>query len=68
MGKHGIRVTGRIPLAIRPNAHNLRYLRTKMEKSGHYLEEVLAGTGRKVGTGRRVGRGGKGTKGKKGTK
>jgi GTP cyclohydrolase II len=44
--KHGIRVTGRIPLAIPPNAHNLRYLRSKMEKSGHLLQEVLPAKGR----------------------
>jgi GTP cyclohydrolase II len=34
---HGVRVEGRIPIVIPPNPHNLRYLETKREKSGHLL-------------------------------
>jgi GTP cyclohydrolase II len=52
--KHGIKVAGRIPLAIPPNVHNLRYLRSKMDKSGHFLQEVLANKGRKGRKGRSV--------------
>ena len=45
--RHGIKVSGRIPVVIPPNVHNLRYLRTKMEKSGHLLHEVMATNGSK---------------------
>ncbi|HUR64149.1 MAG TPA: GTP cyclohydrolase II [Candidatus Thermoplasmatota archaeon] len=34
---HGVKVAGRIPIVIPPNPHNLRYLETKREKSGHLL-------------------------------
>jgi GTP cyclohydrolase II len=34
---HGVKVTGRIPIVIPPNPHNLRYLETKREKAGHLL-------------------------------
>jgi GTP cyclohydrolase II len=50
--RHGIKVSGRIPVAIPPNVHNLRYLRTKMEKSGHFLQDVMT----KKGHGGRKGR------------
>jgi GTP cyclohydrolase II len=60
----GIEVAGRIPLAIPPNVHNRRYLRTKMDKSGHMLQEVLATKGMKRRKGRRVK--GKGRTGKRG--
>jgi len=33
----GIRVTGRIPLRMKPTRHNRRYLDTKREKCGHLL-------------------------------
>lgn len=32
-----IRVTGRIPLEVKPNIHNKLYLETKKEKSGHMI-------------------------------
>jgi len=35
---HGVRVEGRVPLAVRPNRHNARYLETKRVKAGHLLE------------------------------
>jgi GTP cyclohydrolase II len=35
--RHGIDVSGRIPLIIPPNVHNERYLKTKMNKFGHML-------------------------------
>ena len=35
--EHSVEVTGREPIAILPNRHNLRYLETKRSKSGHLL-------------------------------
>jgi GTP cyclohydrolase II len=35
--KNGIRVSGRIPLQIEPNEHNVDYLDVKRRKSGHLL-------------------------------
>lgn len=37
---HGIRVEGRVPLTVRANRHNARYLETKRLKGGHLLEPV----------------------------
>lgn len=34
---HGLVVTDRVPLIIKPNARNERYIRTKKEKMGHLL-------------------------------
>ncbi len=43
--KHGVKITGRLPLEIKPNKFNKRYLETKKEKSGHLLsKEVLEQT------------------------
>ena len=33
----GLEVVERVPLEVTPNAHNLRYLKTKREKMGHLL-------------------------------
>jgi GTP cyclohydrolase II len=33
----GIEIDERVPLKITPNPHNLRYLNTKRDKSGHLL-------------------------------
>lgn len=38
LGKYGLEITERIPIQIKPNKTNKRYLRTKKEKLGHYLE------------------------------
>ena len=38
--RNGIQVTGRLPLEIPPNPHNLKYLQTKKAKSGHLLEQI----------------------------
>jgi GTP cyclohydrolase II len=35
--RHGIQVVERVPLAVRPNAVNRRYLRTKADRMGHLL-------------------------------
>ncbi|MDQ2790720.1 MAG: bifunctional 3,4-dihydroxy-2-butanone-4-phosphate synthase/GTP cyclohydrolase II [Actinomycetota bacterium] len=35
---YGLAITGRIPLPIRPNPENLRYLRTKRDRMGHDLD------------------------------
>ena len=37
---HGVRVVGRVPLAVHPNPENLRYLRTKRDRLGHDLPEL----------------------------
>lgn len=34
---HGLRVVGRVGLPTTPTAHNVRYLRTKQERMGHYM-------------------------------
>ena len=39
--QHGIKITGRIPLVVPPNEHNVFYLSTKASRSGHYID--LAG-------------------------
>ncbi|HEY3530364.1 MAG TPA: bifunctional 3,4-dihydroxy-2-butanone-4-phosphate synthase/GTP cyclohydrolase II [Nocardioides sp.] len=33
----GVAVDARVPLTPRPNAHNLRYLRTKRDRMGHHI-------------------------------
>ena len=33
----GLEIVGRVPLGIRPNEHNLRYLRVKRDRMGHDL-------------------------------
>lgn len=38
--RYGIRISGRIPLIIRPNPHNRKYLETKKMKSGHLLGDL----------------------------
>ncbi len=35
--RHGIEVVERVPLAVRPNSVNRRYLRTKADRMGHLL-------------------------------
>lgn len=39
--KFKMEVTGRIPILIKPNPRNSRYLRTKMDKSGHMLDDLF---------------------------
>ncbi len=34
---HGVRVEGRVPLTVRANRHNARYLETKRVKAGHLI-------------------------------
>jgi GTP cyclohydrolase II len=38
---YGIRITGRLPLVVPPNEHNVFYLSTKARRSGHWID--LAG-------------------------
>jgi 3,4-dihydroxy 2-butanone 4-phosphate synthase/GTP cyclohydrolase II len=38
--EYGLRVVGRVPLAVHPNAENLRYLSTKRDRMGHDLPEL----------------------------
>ena len=39
MEKYGIKIIERVPLIIKPNTTNKKYLEAKREKLGHYLEE-----------------------------
>jgi len=39
LGGYGLEVSKRIPIAASSNPHNEKYLKTKKEKLGHYLEE-----------------------------
>ncbi len=36
---YGLRVTGRVPLPIRPHPENVAYLRTKRDRMGHLLDD-----------------------------
>lgn len=37
---YGLKITERIPLEVKPNQYNLKYLETKSKKLGHILKEV----------------------------
>ncbi|MBS3113656.1 GTP cyclohydrolase II [Candidatus Woesearchaeota archaeon] len=37
--KYGLEIVERVPIVIKPNKINKKYLKTKREKLGHYLEE-----------------------------
>ena len=37
--KYGIKIVERVPLIIKPNTTNIKYLEEKRKKLGHYLEE-----------------------------
>lgn len=66
--RHGIRVAGRIPVAIPPNVHNLRHLRAKIEKSGRLLEKIQDGSKTKGRMGRKARKGRKAPIGREGHK
>lgn len=36
----GLRIVQRVPLILPPNEHNAHYLRTKLEKMGHFLDSL----------------------------
>lgn len=40
---YGLKISERVPLEIKPNKYNLKYLETKSEKLGHILREVSHG-------------------------
>ena len=42
---YGLEIVERVPLEMRPNPRNLRYLRTKKDKLGHLLHLDGTGTG-----------------------
>jgi 3,4-dihydroxy 2-butanone 4-phosphate synthase/GTP cyclohydrolase II len=42
---YGLRVTGRVPLPVRPSPENPAYLRTKRDRLGHDLPELGAAAG-----------------------
>ncbi|MFC7343795.1 bifunctional 3,4-dihydroxy-2-butanone-4-phosphate synthase/GTP cyclohydrolase II [Saccharopolyspora griseoalba] len=37
---YGLRIVDRVPLPIRPNPENIRYLRTKRDRMGHVLDNL----------------------------
>ncbi len=37
---HGLSVTGRVPLPVRPHPENVRYLRTKRDRMGHLIDDL----------------------------
>ncbi len=39
LGKYDIKIIKRVPLMIKPNGLNKKYLKAKKEKLGHYLED-----------------------------
>jgi 3,4-dihydroxy 2-butanone 4-phosphate synthase/GTP cyclohydrolase II len=41
---HGLTIVRRVPIAIRPNRHNRRYLTAKRDKLGHLLDLKLGET------------------------
>jgi len=43
IGGHGLVVTDRVPIEIRPNGNNKRYLETKRDKMGHILNLNFGG-------------------------
>lgn len=43
IGGHGLVVTDRVPIEIKPNGDNVRYLRTKRDKMGHLLNLNIGG-------------------------
>jgi 3,4-dihydroxy 2-butanone 4-phosphate synthase / GTP cyclohydrolase II len=42
---YGLRVIERVPLEVTANAHNIRYLATKRDKMGHFLDQPMPGMG-----------------------
>jgi len=40
---YGLRIVDRVPLPVRPNPENIRYLRTKRDRMGHVLEYLDEG-------------------------
>ena len=38
--RYGIEVVERIPVQVKPNPHNEKYLKTKKEKLGHLLNII----------------------------
>jgi len=47
--KHGINVTGREPILVVPNEYNRKYLKAKMEKSCHMLDDLFDSGGAENG-------------------
>jgi 3,4-dihydroxy 2-butanone 4-phosphate synthase/GTP cyclohydrolase II len=41
---YGLRITKRVPVSVKPNRYNRRYLRTKRDKLGHLLDLKLGET------------------------
>ena len=43
---YGLAVVERVPLEVTANAYNVRYLETKRDKMGHFLDQSMPGAGR----------------------
>lgn len=46
---YGLRIVDRVPLPIRPNPENIRYLRTKRDRMGHDLDNLDDGEDSSIG-------------------
>ncbi len=46
---YGLRIVGRVPLPVRPNPENLRYLQTKRDRMGHDLDNLEDGEDSSIG-------------------
>ncbi|MFD1860633.1 bifunctional 3,4-dihydroxy-2-butanone-4-phosphate synthase/GTP cyclohydrolase II [Aeromicrobium camelliae] len=42
LATYGVKVDERVPIAVRPTKHNLRYLQAKAERMGHDLPDLVA--------------------------
>lgn len=53
LGAYGLEIVERVPVQVPPNENNVRYLSTKRDKLGHWLEELTVQGERLNGTDRK---------------